>query len=260
MAQAGRQPFTIGRVLGRAFPIWGKNIVQFAILSAIIHSPLILHAALAAPETGDQEASLFLIVQNIGRLLLGLMATAAVIHGVFQQLRGKQVGIGACLRVCIARFLPVLGVGILVGLLFVVCFVPIGFVVGVGAPPVAALIVGIGALVLASVFYCTFWMAIPVAVVEKPGVVASLGRSARLTRGSRLRIFVILLVVLVTQFVVALLAQKAIGDEPMARVWTGLLFAIVFGALSAVANAVAYHDLRVAKEGVGIEELVAVFA
>jgi len=257
----GRVPFTIGGVLGRAFPIWGRNLVRFTILNAIIHSPLLLYAALALPRPDDPKAwRSFVMVQQIGQGLLGLVATAAVIHGVFQQLRGQPVGIGACLRVCIARFLPVLAVSILLGLLVGATFVPLGILVGMLAPAVIILIAGIGVLFLSSLIYCTFWLAIPVAVVERPGIVASLSRGARLARGAKLRIFVILLVVFSLQVAVGIMANVALLGKPVATVWATLLIAITVGTLMAVANAVAYHDVRVAKEGVGIEELVSVFA
>jgi hypothetical protein len=39
-----------------------------------------------------------------------------------------------------------------------------------------------------------------------------------------------------------------------------VVVALVLGALNATVAAVGYHDLRVAKEGVGVEDLVKVFA
>ena len=48
-------------------------------------------------------------------------------------------------------------------------------------------------------------------------------------------------------------------DDVKLFVWVVMGFAVVFGALQAVTSAVAYHDLRVAKEGVATEELARVF-
>jgi len=188
---ADNRSFSVGRVLGRTFTIWGSNIVTLTILSAIIYSPVLLHAALAFPRPGE-DATRFVQVQNVGQFVLSLMATAAVIHGVFQQLRGQPIKIGACLRVCLGRFFPVLGVALLIVLIIVVCALPIVF--AFSATGLAFLAVA-AAMVVFILLYCMFWVAVPAAVVEKPGVGASLTRSQALTKGNRFAIFLVLLVI-----------------------------------------------------------------
>jgi len=252
---ADNRSFSVGRVLGRTFTIWGSNIVTLTILSAIIYSPVLLHAALAFPRPGE-DATRFVQVQNVGQFVLSLMATAAVIHGVFQQLRGQPIKIGACLRVCLGRFFPVLGVALLIVLIIVVCALPIVF--AFSATGLAFLAVA-AAMVVFILLYCMFWVAVPAAVVEKPGVGASLTRSQALTKGNRFAIFLVLLVIGLILFAVNMLVLRAMGDATVAY-WVGLFVLVVVGAINGVAAAVGYHDLRVAKEGVGIEELVAVFA
>jgi hypothetical protein len=89
----------------------------------------------------------------------------------------------------------------------------------------------------------------------------SLLRSAELTRGSRFAIFRLVLLSLVLQvlpFLAARLAAPA-GVGPVAG-WTLVLMTIALGSFGAVATGVAYHDLREAKDGVGVRELVRVFA
>jgi hypothetical protein len=53
-------------------------------------------------------------------------------------------------------------------------------------------------------------------------------------------------------------ALTAIGGEPLALIgdvlWNG-----VWGAFYAISVVVTYHDLRVAKEGIDIEQIAAVF-
>jgi len=274
MAVAGRQALSIGAVLGRAFPIWFRNIPRLAILTTIVYSPLIVHAVLAAPvsphelEDTDFEGRFeamnawktYMAIQTWGRIGLGFMVTAAVIHGVFQQLWGKPVGIGPCLRVCITRFFPVVGVVFLLVLMIVALALPVVLIIGLSRSVFVMSFFVIGMIVLAVVLYCRYWLAVPVTVVERPGVTASLTRSATLTRGSRLRIFVIDLTVRIVPFTAVMIGLLVFGHEPATQVWLGLAMAIVFDSLGPVANAVGYHDLRVAKEGVGVEELVRVFA
>jgi hypothetical protein len=283
MESTGGQPFSIGRVLGRTFPIWARNVISFTILSAIIYSPLFLHAAFAMPpppppkprvEAVSTEELLqamreaqenthawasFQNVQMWSSLILGLMVTAAVIHGVFEQLRGSRVDLGACLRVCFGRFFPVLGVSVLTGLFAFLLAIPLGIVVVMSREAAAAAVGGVVVFVLEVVLFCALWVAVPAAVIERPGVTESLRRSAKLTKGSRFAIFVIALVLGVVLAAVHG-AAGAFAKTNAGAVWVNLGVTVVVGALFAVANAVGYHDLRVAKEGIGVEDLVKVFA
>jgi hypothetical protein len=105
-----------------------------------------------------------------------------------------------------------------------------------------------------------FWVAIPAAVVERPGVFASLGRSLDLTRGCRWRVFGVVVILIV----ISLVAQQIAG---MVAAASGAVFGIVFvafvtaffTALTAVAGAVSYHDLRLAKEGGDSADIAAVY-
>lgn len=239
----GRQAFGVGRVLGRTFPIWARNIVPFTILSVIVFSPLLIYAVAGFPRDPepDENAVLWYSVKiGVGAYVLSLVATGAFVYGVFQQLRGQPAGIGACLRVGLTRFFPVLAVAVLAGLLTVL----------------GLLAVIVGAVVVA----CMLWVAVPVAVVERPGVIASLKRSAQLTSGEKGSIFGILFLIGIVERVIDKILEAAMGaDAGMAAVWVSVATTVAFSSLQAVACAVAYHDLRVAKEGVGIEDLVRVF-
>lgn len=239
----GRHAFAFGRVLGRTFPIWARNIVPFTILSLIVYSPVLVYAYVAFPDDpGDEKAlAWYLWTIIVGSYVLGLLTTGAFVYGVFQQLRGEPAGVGDCLRVGLTRLLPVVGVAALAALL-----TALGLV---------ALI--IGAIVVA----CMLWVAVPVAVVERPGVVASLKRSAQLTSGHKGTIFGIVFVIGIMDRAVDMILDKAMGpDAGMAAVWVTVATTLMFSSLQAVASAVGYHDLRVAKEGIGIEDLARVFA
>jgi len=232
----GRRAFTVGGVLRRTFPIWFRNIIPFTILSAVVYSPLLLYHALAGEKQGLGQRALVSIASNAFPLIL----TGAIVYGVFEQVRGQQAGFFKCLRVGLTRLIPVLGVAIVV-----------------------AVLVGIGTLLFfipGIILQLMFWVAVPVAVVERLGVGASMKRSMQLTAGERGTIFVINLVLGVLFIVVTLLVAMALASGDARAGILILLATVPFGALTSVANAVGYHDLRVAKEGVGIEDLVAVFA
>ncbi|MHC4224040.1 MAG: hypothetical protein ACYSUN_08625, partial [Planctomycetota bacterium] len=138
----------------------------------------------------------------------------------------------------LSRLFPVQGVGILGGL---------------------AILAGFMMLVIPGIiFTCMLYVAIPVAVVEKPGVFASLKRSAELTNGNKGSIFGIALVLGFLQQIGQTIVDKATPEETWA-IWVVLAVSFAFGALQSVAMGVSYYRLRESKEGVSIDELVKVF-
>jgi hypothetical protein len=180
-----------------------------------------------------------ILVPLLFMIVLPYVVTGALIYGVLKQLRGEPADMGDCLRVGFGRLLPILGVGFLAGIL----------------SALGAILLIVPGVILA----CMYWVAVPVAVVERPGVIASLKRSAQLTQGEKWSVFAILLVLIVLQNVAQAIFNAALGDST-AGALLSLIPTIVFGMLGAVCAAVGYHDLRVAKEGVGIDQLVSVFA
>jgi hypothetical protein len=286
--RTGRRAFTVGSVLSRSLRIWGRNFVPFTLLAVLVYSPLLIYTYVTfredpavervrtsrnrpldveaddAPALKDRPSPTpaatrarreryYFVVGHATRLL-DLILAGAVVYGVFQQLRGKAAPLTDCVRVGVARLLPVLGVALAV-----------------------AVLVGLGSLALyipGLLLTLMLWVAVPVAVVERQGVMGSLKRSNYLTSGEKGTIFLILLVLgsmHLAAFLLGGLAMVGTGrgfmdvftddTEPgLARALVPLLLVVPLGALSAVAAAVGYHDLRIAKEGVATEDLVSVFA
>ena len=108
-----------------------------------------------------------------------------------------------------------------------------------------------------------FWVAIPAAVVERPGILASLQRSRDLTRDNRWKLFGTLVVLVVFNIGSGYILEEFLGvgvvHAPISVQLLDLLVQAFFSALFAVASAVAYHDLRIAKDGVSAEEIAGVF-
>jgi hypothetical protein len=261
MARAHRGPaFGVGAVLGRSFPIWLRNLVPFTILSAIVHSPFVLYTyVMVTGEPSSGAARAYELVSLLGRPLLGLIVAGAVAYGVFQQLSGKPAGLSHCLVIGLRRLPLIVAVGVTVGVIVFIAPFLLGVAVALGGGVGPILLLAIPVAILVIVLQCTFWVALPAAVVERPGVIASVRRSARLTKGARGRIFLILLVLGIISYAATRIAI-AVGGEGTAQVWATQAADIVLGSLGATASAVAYHDLRVAKEGVTIDQLVSVFA
>jgi uncharacterized membrane protein len=105
------------------------------------------------------------------------------------------------------------------------------------------------------------WVAVPVTVIERPGVFASLSRSAVLTKGYRWRIFgaylLITLLVAILFGVIAVVVAPLVGVSATILVeWLG---SAASSAVGAVLSAVGYFRLRSIKEGVDIEDVAKVF-
>ena len=116
------------------------------------------------------------------------------------------------------------------------------------------------ALVAPGLFLITvWWVAVPATVVERTGVVASLGRSFELTRGHRWQVFGIIMIIYVGQTVLEQLTAGLLASAPIFSATLSVVITVAFTAYFAVATAVCYHDLRVLKEGVGIDDIAKVF-
>lgn len=241
--------FRVGNVLVRGFQILIRNIVPFGLLSLLLMSPPHIYAIIAV-----QSPSLFLLFG------LSLLLTAALVYGIVSELRGRHASLGNSISWGLSLIFPVIGVAILVGLALVLpVLVAVAFFGLVGSPERIFLIfvLPIPGFIVAAMFLTMLWVAVPVAVIERPGVIASLGRSTQLTKGYRWRIFAIVVILLVLAAVVTVPLQRFVVyviPTTTAFVLVNLVVTAFFGALWAVISAVGYHDLRVAKEGIDDED------
>ena len=245
--QNPEQSFRVGDVIAHSFSILFRNIVPFGVLSAIVLSPSFLmtvyvgdplDSLAAGIEMGDRA-----VLEGLSSILtvvLSLAVTGALVYGASRDLSGHKVGIGECLGRGLATLLPVLGVLILASL-------------GVGIASLLLIVPGI-------ILYVMWWVALPVAVIERPGVIASLKRSAELTKGKRWSVFGVLLITVLISMVlngVATFGGLVAGYLGMAiLVWIVQSFTAAFGA---IVVAVGYYRLRGEKEGLGVESIASVF-
>ena len=105
------------------------------------------------------------------------------------------------------------------------------------------------------------FVAAPVCVVERLGPFKSMGRSARLTKGHRWKIFGLWFATLLVEGIVqSVLTKLAVaGGASLLGTPVLVIWSAVYGAFSAVLAVVTYHDLRVAKEGVNTDQIASVF-
>jgi hypothetical protein len=188
------------------------------------------------------------LAAGAGSLVLWVVEVGAVTYGAVRWLNGERAPLARMVGVGFRRGLPVVGTGFLVWLVTIAGFFLL-------------LVPGVLFLVAACV-------AIPAAVVERPGLVGAIRRSFDLTRGSRWALFAAGLVIGVLQAVLSAVVQAAFllfaAVIPPAWAFGATMVAsqvgnALFSVLPIVAIAVCYHDLRLAKEGADTAELARVF-
>ncbi len=260
MTELAQRSFGIGSVIGQTLRITFRNILPFGLLVLVLELPGFIYALNTSGDAAAQEIGLGGVVVNLVQLLLTIMVGAFVVYGTVQELRGQHASFGDSIARGLSALLPVLGVMILTYIILVV-----GLVLLVVPGVIAAVML---------------WVVVPVAVLERPGVFASLRRSAELTRGSRWKIFALLLICVAVTIVNALILGLILGmdalvkalvlslipglDSMAGQVSTGFAVANYFTGsflllIGSVLGAVSYFELRNIREGVAIDIIAAVF-
>jgi hypothetical protein len=164
-----------------------------------------------------------------------------MLHVAFQDMGGYRISLSQSVHAALGRWLPLIGLTICVGLAF-----------GVGL-----LLLIVPGFILMTMLY----VANPACVVERLGVFASMARSSELTKGYRWQIFGTWLLIAIASGVIAAVLKGVLGLTGNTGLvmagslaWSGLA-----GAFGAIFVVVAYYDLRVAKEGIDIRQIAAVF-
>ena len=251
--------FRVGDALGQGFGIWFRNFPAFMVLAVLVYAPLIAYTAVVASGTLHEkspELSTYHMVSGVVQLPLNLLVGAAVLFGALQQMCGRPARILASIGVGLRRLLPVLGVGLLsglaVGVWLLVAFVP-------GGDMFLPL-----ALVPCLVFACMFYVSVPAAVIERPGLLGALRRSRELTEGYKTRILGVvltlgILTLLVAQLLLSMFEEGLMSDHQIkVSMWLGVAADIALASLNATVTAVVYRDLRAARDGATAEGLARV--
>jgi hypothetical protein len=245
--------FEIGRVASRTFEVVGKNFATFFVLGLIATLPTTFFtAATTLNAVSGVAPSGVALAETFGSAFVGfilsLILQAAVTYGAVSYLSNQPIQLGRALAIGLSQFLPLFAIGFLesIGLL-------IGFVL----------------LIVPGFIFLTMWSAVvPVRVSERTGIFQSFSRSQELTSGFRWPIFG----TLVIYFIGAGIAQFAVrplialggagsGLSAMAIVGIGLnaIVAAIIAVTSATLFACIYYELREIKEGVGPQQIAAVF-
>ncbi len=265
--EAASTAFGAGRLIGRSFSIWFRNLLRFGLVGVACYAPMaagiyLLYSRIPSLAGGEIPPALgrfwvgmagFAVAWALSILLMAFQL-AAISAGALQALRGEKVRLSAMLALGARRFLPMLGMTVLFGL--------------------AVMAASCALLVPAFILMCGWCAAAPAMLAEGLGPVQSLGRSWGLTRGRRWALFAGFLVVTLCVMAVAMVVQGLgmagvllltgpAGLQPgpaMALPMAAYqLVAGFLGTVTMVACAVAYHGLRQEKEGGDPVQLARVF-
>lgn len=233
-----QQPLKFGQVLQLSLQVLRDNFIQFYLVGLAVGIPTLILTAILPPDSP-------ITVTNILEGILSQFATGALTYGSYQYLRGQAVSASSCLRYAAQNFGRLIGLAFLTGIL-----ISLGLVLLI-----------VPGIILATMFA----VAVPALLAERLSVSDSIKRSAALTKGYRWQVFGLVLLTMIGMLggafligfilVLADLAYDGLGvDDFLLWLWVGLYYTV-----SAVISATLYHRLREVKEGLGIEQLAAVF-
>jgi hypothetical protein len=214
----------IGRVVSQVFEIYRDQagVLLPAALVVFVVEGLI---------SGILVAISFALI--LVALIVQIVATTLYQGMVVQVVADVQDGrrdasVGDILNSVTGAVLPLIGAGLLAGL-----GIAIGFIL----------------LIIPGLFLLTIWSVVaPVVVLERPGVVAALGRSRELVRGNGWQVFgtiILFFLILVVAGAIIGAIGAAAGDA--GRVVADIVSSVLFAPLVALAASVLYFNLRQVK-------------
>jgi hypothetical protein len=245
---------TVGSMVSRTFQVYTRHFGPLMVLAALIVLPIMAVIAGGAfgvallvpgraeeghaPSVAPAFAVLIPMILAFGAAMM--VGFGGILSGVVRWLAGQPAGIGDMLKVGLRRLLPMLLTGLLVALATLAGYV---------------LLVVPGIIVAIATSF-----AMPVAVVERPaGAGAAFGRSWELTKGYRWQLLGCFGVLFLVQLALNLATVAVQVASPVAGLVLNLALMLLSYPLYWILIAVAYHDVRVAKEGWDTSALTAVF-
>jgi hypothetical protein len=245
----------VGDIFSEGLSILPRVLARFFVLALLIKLLPLVYQLGVGPgfETTALGQDLGFIVEIVS-LVLYYWLTVALVLMTIMELGHRHLSLVGSLRRGLPLTFPVVGVAV-------------AFWVAAG---LSALLLIIPGIAVAAIFY----VAIPVLVTEKTGIVASLGRSMALTKGYRYQVFTIIWCIIFASAVVMILAWGAFRLLPLPIDENSPYFigsyqrAVAFGALIRVAlaflsvvypiiYAVTYCKLRALKEGLDVRHIAA---
>lgn len=253
--------FDLGRVINRTFGAIKNNLLNFFLASFLIMGIPMFVMGIAPLFLGMSGGMIygngyviFTLVTAIVTMAASIIVQGALIFGAIEDFNGRKATWQECFSVALRYFFPLLGLGILVSL-----GVFLGFIL----------------LIIPGVIVWLGWMiAAPVLIVEKKGITDSISRSWELTAGYKRWILLLMVLLIIIAAVIGAvigILGLAFGDpttlmvggaSPTYFVVNAIISAFtqsISSMISATGVAAIYYEIRQIKEGIGAENLAAVF-
>jgi hypothetical protein len=255
---SGSARFEIGRVVARTGRVIADNAPVFIALTTLLCLPAFIYTQfsiiaglagyrIATPSGFEARGAIYVqtAIAYAISFISAYLLEAAITKGTITSLNGGKVSFGECLSTAIANILPLMAIGLI---------------------SVVAILLGMVVLIVPGIIlWLMLCVAVQVRVVEHKGIMDSLNRSAQLTKGCKGQVFGILAIYVAVIIAIELIIRLAMiprAGEAYTLLYlvVTLLIQIVLGLLNAVGTTSIYYELRLVKEGVGPEQLAAVFA
>lgn len=242
-----------GRVMSRGFGALGKNLPKFLGAAALLTGVptfVIQYVTVSAFVRGEAigyDSPVFWVTVVVpwllGALLQGILVRATVLH-----LAGQGADIVHSSVTALGLILPIFAISLLTAL-------------GAGLGLLLLIVPGV-------ILYIALIVAVPALIEERAGVFGSLRRSFRLTRGSWLQIFVLLVLYAILAAVIWTVFGLALGVQNFGAGYNDPLMAAAANAFGATVTATIggamiaslYIELRSVKEGATTDDLASIFA
>jgi len=276
----GTEDFRIGQVFRDTLTALKTRLGTFLLISLVPHLLSVVFLGLFGwsiyVSVGDMGRFLILmaVVLLVGVpvvLFVYMFALGAIAYSAFQNFCGRTVRFGEAMRQSLRRVLPLVGMTLLVFAALIAAAAIKDGAEKLPFPWLAVLFLGVPGAIIGVMLF----VSLPACMVEKTGPIASMVRSASLTKGYRWKIFGInllaALAISISSIVVfALNWSITVGASRLGLTMVSLLVRLfgfvlvtVIGlattALMGVVPAVTYANLRRAKEGITVHEIARVF-
>ena len=245
--------FQVGEVLHTSFGVCRRNLATVVVLAVVAYFlPMFVFVALyPVPEPPAMPPP----PQDPAQSREYLLELFAKFGGLYEWLAWHSLWISFCyswiqggLAYVVVRSLRGGAPSVRESLWQSVRAIPCATVVGV--PVSLAFFAGLLLFIVPGiVLVLVLWVAIPAAVVERR-FGSALRRSHELTRGHKVPLFGLLILLVVIQTACTVVFSTIAADvAPEIEPFTTTLVEAATGSFAAVVTAVCYHDLRVHKEG-----------
>ena len=258
------QTLDIGRVVTRGFDVLIRNAGAFLLVSIVLAGiPTyamqywLYSSALSVPADPNVIFTAMFwmpfLLSTLVSIVTSALLQAILIRSAILHLSGRPADVGGSIAASAGLILPIIGLSILLGVI-----VMFGLIL---------------LIVPGVIFYLMFIVAAPALVGERCGVIESLSRSAALTSGSRLMIFLMVVAFIIFSWIFGAATGAISGVSVMvtgtnelglpgagALALTGAVQGTITTLIAAAMVAALYIELRTIKEGATTDGLAEVFA